>query len=406
MRPITVVVADDEELVRDALADLLDSDEGFTVVGRAADAAGAVRLASEHHPDLAIVDVRMPGGGPAAAAGIRSQSSSTKIVALSAYDERWAVLAMVEAGAIGYLVKGELASKLLDMLRDLAEGQPRLAPTAASQVLDELATHLRSTQNATAKRQSQRERIQRLLDRPGELEIALQPVFDLESGGIVGVEALSRFPKWAGDDPASVFADAWETGLGVDLELLAVRRAVTTLPAVPPEAWLSVNVSPGTLLETEFADVFARQEARMVVEVTEHAAVADYTGLAVTLDPLRRAGMRLAIDDAGAGFASLRHILKLSPDLIKLDASLTSEIDENPLQRALAIGILVFADELTAGVIAEGIETTAERQTLVDLGVRLGQGYHLCRPTLPPYAWSTSGGHRVIPAAKEGSHGH
>jgi EAL domain-containing protein (putative c-di-GMP-specific phosphodiesterase class I) len=117
-----------------------------------------------------------------------------------------------------------------------------------------------------------------------------------------------------------------------------------------------------------------------VAEVTEHARISDYGKLDRALAPLRRRGMRLAVDDAGAGFASLRHILRLNPDFIKLDRTLIDQIDRDRSKQALAAGLISFADKSGATIIAEGIERAAEVKTLVDLGVSYGQGYYLARP--------------------------
>jgi EAL domain-containing protein (putative c-di-GMP-specific phosphodiesterase class I) len=119
---------------------------------------------------------------------------------------------------------------------------------------------------------------------------------------------------------------------------------------------------------------------RLVVEITEHEPVEDYDALARSLQPLRDLGVRIAIDDAGAGYASLRHTLALAPDMVKVDISLTRSIDIDRGRRAIASALISFADEMDMTIIAEGIETEAELATLLDLGVRYGQGYHLAEP--------------------------
>ena len=123
---------------------------------------------------------------------------------------------------------------------------------------------------------------------------------------------------------------------------------------------------------------------RIVVEMTEHAPVGDYDGLNTALQPLRDAGARVAVDDAGAGFASLRHILLLAPDIIKLDISLTRGIDSDRSRRALSYALVAFARETQTTIVAEGIETEAELRALRDIGVTHGQGFLLARPMTPP----------------------
>ena len=122
-----------------------------------------------------------------------------------------------------------------------------------------------------------------------------------------------------------------------------------------------------------------------MLELTEHAGIADYNELAEALAPLRESGVRLSVDDAGAGFASLRHILNLRPDIIKLDIGLIRGIDADPARRALASALVGFAAEIGAVIVAEGIETPDELATLCALRVTYGQGYHLARPGGLPF---------------------
>jgi len=157
--------------------------------------------------------------------------------------------------------------------------------------------------------------------------------------------------------------------------------AAGPLGGLAPEAFLAVNASPELLGETSLAEMIAAApNRRMVLEVTEHVEVADYDTLVDGLDILRTSGCRIAVDDAGAGYSSLRHILRLRPDYIKLDMTLTRGIDTDGDRRALASSLLTFAREVSATVIAEGIETPAELDTLRGLGATLGQGYLLARP--------------------------
>ena len=169
--------------------------------------------------------------------------------------------------------------------------------------------------------------------------------------------------------------------MGTELEATAIRRALEALPKIPHDVYVAVNTSPATLMSPSFPALFADvAPGRVVVEVTEHAPVDDYAILHERLDELAASGIRLSVDDAGAGYASLRHILKLRPDVIKLDISLTRNIDEEPLQRALAAALVTFARELGASIVAEGVERSEEVVVLTDLGVRYAQGYHFARP--------------------------
>lgn len=231
-----------------------------------------------------------------------------------------------------------------------------------------------------ARRAALTTRIEPLLDGNG-LSMVFQPIVDLPRGTISGFEALARFAAETHRAPDAWFADAAEIGLGVELELLAVTAALSSLDRLPSGSFLSVNVSPTTACSPALADALgAVDSSRIVLEITEHAAVMDYSLLMSALSHLRGAGVRLAVDDAGAGVASLHHILALAPELIKMDISLTRGIDADPARAALASALVTFAAATGAHILAEGIETTAERDAVRRLGVTYGQGYLLGRP--------------------------
>jgi len=247
-----------------------------------------------------------------------------------------------------------------------------------AQVLEQQTTHERAAA----------ERAQRLARVLGErlLTIVYQPVFNLETNALVAYEALSRFRAEPAQGPDAWFADAAAAGLQGALERAAISLALEGLAQIPPGVYLSLNVSPATLLEPDFASVFASAPlARLMLEVTEHSSVTDYAAVERQLAPLREAGMKLAVDDAGAGFASFRHILQLRPDVIKLDASLIRHIDQRPDSRALAAALIRFAEETGCRMVAEGVETAGELRVLRELAVDKAQGYLLGRPgPLPP----------------------
>jgi len=211
-------------------------------------------------------------------------------------------------------------------------------------------------------------------------EIVVQPLCDLANGHIVGVEALARFPS-LGVGPADVFAEAWDVGVGVELEVRALNAAFRLMDLLPDAAYLSVNASPETMTSDAFAaSLDAIDVSRLVVEVTEHAASEDYVRLRRIGDDLRQRGARLAIDDVGAGFAGLSQILALRPDILKLDGALVSDLDTEPDKRAMISSVMSYARYLGATLVAERIETREESVALRDLGVQVGQGYYLCRP--------------------------
>jgi EAL domain-containing protein (putative c-di-GMP-specific phosphodiesterase class I) len=208
------------------------------------------------------------------------------------------------------------------------------------------------------------------------LQIVTQPVLALSTRRIVGVEALSRFPSNPGLAPLRWFDDASRVGLALELELAAARKALELLAL-----YLAINVSAQTLLHPQLeALLHGHDLSRVVLEITEQLQAPDYPRLSEHIGALQRQGLRIALDDAGTGFASLRHLLHLSPDIIKLDLTLTRGIDAEPRRQRLALAILSFAAETDASVIVEGIETESELATLQALGARYGQGYQLAHP--------------------------
>lgn len=240
-------------------------------------------------------------------------------------------------------------------------------------------------------RAAESEVVQRLgpvLEAGGPL-VVLQPIVDLATGLRVGAEALSRFPVGWGKAPDVCFAEAHRVGWGDRLELLALERAAEHLARV--SGYIAMNVSPATLTTPECLALLQRLPLpRILLELSEHDQVEDYDALSAALAPLRRQGLRLAIDDVGAGFSSLRHIVLTAPDVIKLDRSIVDGIHADPVLTVLAKSLAEFAHGCGARLVAEGIENAADASALLDLGVDHGQGWHFGRPG-PPEALTDVG---------------
>lgn len=229
-------------------------------------------------------------------------------------------------------------------------------------------------------RAQERQAIQELLEHDA-FQVALQPVVHLGTGRLIGMEALSRFPRHLGA-PDAVFAQADRAGLRVELETAAIAKALQLLPLLSKDQSLAVNVSPSVAVELMPRTERDRPLDQLVLEITEHAAVENYQEIREHLQPLRARGLRLAIDDAGAGFASLRHVIELRPDTIKVDRSLVAGIDADPARRAAVSTFVLLAQDIDAIVVAEGVETKAELETVALLGVHAAQGYLLARPSV------------------------
>lgn len=238
---------------------------------------------------------------------------------------------------------------------------------------------IESTIEGDGRRSSLETTIGRVLE-GGELRIALQPIVALGDGAPVGAECLARFADSGLRGPDKWFAEASEIGRGVELEMLAVRRALETLRQVPPHCYVSLNASPETILSGALERAIDGQDRRrLVVEITEHQQVDDFAGLKTALARIKRHA-RIAIDDVGAGYAGLRFIVDLEPDLLKLDMSLTRDIDQDPARRALTTAMVRLAREIGCKLVAEGVESAGEHRVLAEIGVDYGQGYLFAEP--------------------------
>jgi EAL domain-containing protein (putative c-di-GMP-specific phosphodiesterase class I) len=220
------------------------------------------------------------------------------------------------------------------------------------------------------------------VDQPGILRIAFQPVVDLARGVVTGFEALARFAGPPDATPDRWFAAAHEARVGEQLEARAVHRALGARDQLPPNTFLTVNVGPSALLSPSVRHVLdAAGDLRgVVLEITEQQPIHDYRVVNAVLQPLRERGVLVAVDDAGAGFSSLKHITMLRPDIIKVDRDLVAGIDLDATRSAVIETLGIFASRLDAWLLAEGVETPGELGRLLDLGVPLAQGYLLGRP--------------------------
>jgi EAL domain-containing protein (putative c-di-GMP-specific phosphodiesterase class I) len=240
--------------------------------------------------------------------------------------------------------------------------------TASSGVL---RRHVEATV-ATAK---ERYWLEQRLTRDGMLPV-FQPVVSLEDDTVVGYEGLTRFAGGGATD--HVFAAAARQGIGTAFQLEAARRILAVADQLPPEVWLSLNLSVTTLLDVDLGAVLGGASRPLRLEITEHEMVADYEAVAAAVDRLDDAS--LGVDDAGSGYASLRHVYELRPRMVKLDREWVAGIDADPVRRAMVRGLLTFTDSIGAVVVGEGVEREQERNTLADLGVPLAQGYLFGRP--------------------------
>jgi diguanylate cyclase (GGDEF)-like protein len=218
-----------------------------------------------------------------------------------------------------------------------------------------------------------------VIDTPGAITPVFQPIFDLRSQEIVGYEALSRFPAEVGHTPQEWFDLARKHGLAVELEAAAVRAALD-VPGRPAGASLSLNLSPEALLSGRDALNLPEDLSAITIEVTENALVTEGPELELALQDLRARGARIAVDDAGVGYAGFAQLVRVRPDVVKLDRSLVESVNVQPTKAAVIKAFVGFAQDTGALICAEGIETAGELRVVRLLGSATGQGFLLGRP--------------------------
>ncbi len=262
------------------------------------------------------------------------------------------------------------------LLASPAEG-PLAGPSAKDRT-QQFVTNVLSPH--AAEHVAARHRIEQVL-RDGSFTMAFQPVVQLSSGSLAGYEALTRFEGDPHRTPEIWFAEAAWVGLGLELELAAVSRALSYQARFSRRAVIAINVGPITLGSAQLVELLGRVDgSRIIVELTHHGVGPDYEELARSIDRVRSTGARLTIDDTGSGLASLAHISKLGPEFIRLDRGVTKGIDRDPVRRALASSLVAFARETGPVVIAEGIERAEELRVVESLGIPLAQGYYFGAP--------------------------
>lgn len=353
--------------------------QGMNRVHTESDSTRLVERLTESRPDLVLLDLHMPHvDGFEALNQIRQFAGGAflPVLVLTADSTSEARNQALASGADDFLSKPidviEVVLRVANLLRTRAlyvdlrreDDRDRYASTSASQAT--------------------RDRISDVLANRAVVPV-FQPIVDLEMLIIVGYEGLSRFADASFGGPDRWFADAFDVGLGVDLEWMAASEVVRHLDDLASDQFLSVNMSPATVLHLVDRELLpAAACPRIVVELTEHVPVEDYAAVQNAFAALRSHGARMAADDLGSGYAGFRHLTLLQPDIVKLDIALVAGIHRSREQRALVRALLSFADEVGSVVIAEGIEDEAEAAALKDLGVRWGQGYLLGRPAPLP----------------------
>jgi EAL domain-containing protein (putative c-di-GMP-specific phosphodiesterase class I)/CheY-like chemotaxis protein len=380
-----ILVVDDVDANVILLRRILSS-VGVTNAVGVTDPAEAIDIYPAFAPDLVLLDLHMPGMDGIELLlrlhGETPDDNFVPIVMLTADINPESRKRALAQGANDFLTKPFDATEVLLRVRNL------LVTRALYLRVREHNEVLRRNLERQQERQLRAERLGRykserlrgVLQRDA-LSMAYQPIADLRNGAVVGCEALARFADPPYRPPNEWFAEADEVGMGPEFELVAVGLGIAGFSFLESTMFLSLNVSPLVAISDAFFEsVRAAPLDRVVVELTEHTRIEDYEASMPAFERLRSSGIRIAVDDAGAGYAGLQHILRLRPDIVKLDQGLTGGIDTDAAKRALVGSLVSFALEIGAVLVAEGIETPQQLSVLRDLGVPWGQGYFLGRP--------------------------
>lgn len=368
--PIRVVVADDEETVVDVLRTLIGSDPSLHFVGAAHNAEDAIEMAVRERPDVVLLDVRMPGGGGLRAAReISKRCAPTKVVALSAHEDSDTVIGMISAGASAYVPKGDSTDKILRTIhRTIDANYATVDQPPPLTLISPLLP--RRTQQSTAVAKA-------ILD--GAITVEFEPIEDLATGRVVGFDARPRVATLPHRSYDHWLADAEAADLLVDIETAAFRASLLALAAIPDDLFLEFEVTPSTLTEGRFRRAIRRQiGARIVLGLSPlapvDASVLGAAGPSGILATLRGRGVRLAAREVGPGFAGLRHLTLLSPELARLDETMVRSLGQSFSTHSIVAALVACASDVGARLIAPGVVSEEQLQELRNLGVELVQG--------------------------------
>jgi EAL domain-containing protein (putative c-di-GMP-specific phosphodiesterase class I)/GGDEF domain-containing protein len=354
------------------------------VVGRfAVTLAGApelqmVRVEVEEPPRLALIDDRLENA--TALVDTETERGVTCLIVTDGADvDR--IVALLGAGADGCLRRDVDATDLRAGLAAATRGTFQLPRAIGHEVVARAATGRHGDGPASAAAPAPLVELIRDVIARRRFELVFQPIVDLRTGEITAVESLARFSPEPIQPPNVWLGMADEAGLRVELEHELLRAAVETLDRLPDPMSLEVNLSPGAAMDAGLSEALEGVALeRVVVEITDHRQLDDYEPLSEALATLRRGGLRVAVDDSGQGISSLQQIAKLAPSFMKLNRTLTRNIDRDPTKHALAYAVSTFVASHDAAIVAEGLETEAELHTLRALGAPFAQGYLLERP--------------------------
>ncbi len=377
-----VLVVDDEDALRRAFARSLE-EAGFEVA-QAATGKEALKLLESNQFDTVVSDITMPGmTGIELLRAVRQRDHDVPMILVTGNPSVDSATQAVEHGALRYLVKPVGKG----VIAETVERAVKLHRVA--RLKREAAEYLGNQEQLIGDRADLEVSLGRGLD---TLWMAYQPIVDPTTQRVSAYEALVRTRERSLPHPGVLFSVAERLGRVHDVGRAIRTSVANTLAAKPPETDIFINLHSADLLdETLFAadSLLAASAGRIVLEITERVALEHASDVPERIRRLRALGFRIAIDDLGAGYAGLSYFALLSPDVVKLDMSLVRSVHESPIKQKLVGSMTTLCRELGMRVVAEGVETAAERDTLINLGADLLQGYLYAKPgpAYPDVVW-------------------
>ncbi|HEU4976477.1 MAG TPA: EAL domain-containing protein [Baekduia sp.] len=347
--------------------------------------ADRLRLMLGHLPDLRLVDAAQPRDvtlidahmDDATVLARRLTEAGGTFLVIFDGSELDQVTALLDRGAMGCVS----ARSDAQALRTAIGAARRGTVTMPASVAHNLRSRAAAPGDTGAGQPLVERRVVARVIAEQRFEIMGQPIVHLRSGEVVAVKTLPRFSVEPVLPPSTWLAAAEQHGMRVELEHRLLEAALAQLPGIPQHVVLSVRLSPEAAMAPALEGLLDGAPLhRLILEIADHRTLDDYEPLSEALSRLRTGGMRIAVDDSGAGLSSLLQVAQLAPDHMKLNRALTRNIDQKPMKHSLACTLTSFASQVDASVVVEGLETEAELVTLRALGATLGYGYLLAHP--------------------------
>jgi EAL domain-containing protein (putative c-di-GMP-specific phosphodiesterase class I)/CheY-like chemotaxis protein len=381
-----VLVVDDNQS-NTALVSRVLRRAGLLDVVEAQDPTTVAAILETVEPDLVLLDLRMPVMNGFEVLEVIQRHAGNyylPVIVITADDSHESVERALAMGAHDFVRKPFDTTELVLRVRNLLANRTAYLELRRNRAWLKARLGLFEPElaNLAGDPDDARREIRRVIE-DDIVRIALQPIVDMRTGEPYAAEALARFPNQPFAHSGVWFAAALEVGLTPELEIACARKALALLPDLPAGTSMAVNFSPSTVIDSLPEKLGDVAWDRVVIELTEHVPVDSYALLNEALAPLRAQGAKVAVDDTGAGFASLRHILDLAPDIIKIDIGITRGVDTDPSRAAIAAMLIGFGERTGIRVVAEGVETAGERDAMLALGAVYGQGYLFGRPEIP-----------------------